>query len=1124
MSVLFLPVKGITLYRILLLIFLMVRFSPLSAQVLDMTSSISYPLPTLSQGKVFVAQQLFRGDEGGIWIHDIHGNVMFFDGQTILPRRGSVLPKRYQQLVYQQGAFWTFIDNELYRTYPGGEPERVLSLTPGVVIKNIGASNGYLWLTDNRFFYSYRIAEGELQTLSLSKLYQLNQASNIIINDAVKVRNKWVLATNVGAYLSKQNQFTHILQSGKHAIETLFLSPRRNHLLVGTHNGALVIDIEHPTQVVKKIGNSTVSSMIETEDAYWIGTENGLLIYSLNRDEITEFTGIKSAEYGLPDGKIYALANDQRGGIWIATKKGIRYFSLFSQKFTRYFTDNMEHDGTASSVKKLLPLSGSNNYLMITHTGLFLLDTQHKGIKTLLYKGRVNDVLQIGQRLWIATAQGLTYYSLSNQSLPLPSIPSVLRHNNIDFLTVDKQGTLWGASTGRLWAYHTQKKHYVDFSQEWQSVQHSLLTITWLHASQKYGLLIGTEQGVYRLDNDQITYYKESAPYGSSLQVIEAANGTLWFLSEFGLFRFHALNYPVTPLPLEEDNLRLKCLLLTSQGLWLSSSQGVTLYHFDGSIQKHIGAPYGLINNELETGICATSGERGQETLLFSSAQGLIHMQAEEIADTPIPQQPIVLSQVSIEYHPIHIGGLAQQSLDVDYGKAISFHFGSVPLTGNQRLEFRINHDDWQPFEGPHLTFDHLFPGEYRLSLRNQNEPTESFTWRFHVLKPWYFSLFACIGYLFIITMFIVLFIRWRARVMIRLNEDLRQQVALKTRQAQQQSKILVSHNQQLRKQVQVRQLWIDRWLVKSQSLLTVLTEKAATQQSKALLPLAQRMTTQFKQISLLNKGKVAHGMNQPLKLVLDTILEGWKHEFAQAGIQVECEFTEPLPDVCLKQSGLDAIFNAIFADVLDRLHPHQILSIKGRQQEEWIVVRIMDCAESTERLDLQMVTLDEDGTQTLHEAVNLTGGEFNDFSSPERNLIELKWPAHVQPTTDNAVNIHYAPDLSESHWLMKLDQIIATHYADPDFTTSTAASQMYVSERSLQRRFKNATGKTFKEYLTEYRLEQACGLLMSGEKISQVAFLCGFNDPSYFSQRFKLHFGLSPSQFTEDERPSSLR
>lgn len=53
-------------------------------------------------------------------------------------------------------------------------------------------------------------------------------------------------------------------------------------------------------------------------------------------------------------------------------------------------------------------------------------------------------------------------------------------------------------------------------------------------------------------------------------------------------------------------------------------------------------------------------------------------------------------------------------------------------------------------------------------------------------------------------------------------------------------------------------------------------------------------------------------------------------------------------------------------------------------------------------------------------------------------------------------------------------------------------------------------------EYLTQYRLEKACGMLMSGHKIADTAFESGFNDPSYFSQRFKNHFGLTPSQFVD--------
>ena len=105
----------------------------------------------------------------------------------------------------------------------------------------------------------------------------------------------------------------------------------------------------------------------------------------------------------------------------------------------------------------------------------------------------------------------------------------------------------------------------------------------------------------------------------------------------------------------------------------------------------------------------------------------------------------------------------------------------------------------------------------------------------------------------------------------------------------------------------------------------------------------------------------------------------------------------------------------------------------------------------------------------------------------------------------------------------MKVYQLVAEHYHDPEFGTASAAKMLYMSERSLQRRFKSASSRTLKDYVTEVRLETACEQLLAGEKISEVAFNCGFNDPSYFSQKFKLHFGLPPSKFamTQDSQTS---
>ncbi|MDN3683640.1 helix-turn-helix domain-containing protein [Vibrio sinaloensis] len=54
-------------------------------------------------------------------------------------------------------------------------------------------------------------------------------------------------------------------------------------------------------------------------------------------------------------------------------------------------------------------------------------------------------------------------------------------------------------------------------------------------------------------------------------------------------------------------------------------------------------------------------------------------------------------------------------------------------------------------------------------------------------------------------------------------------------------------------------------------------------------------------------------------------------------------------------------------------------------------------------------------------------------------------------------------------------------------------------------------------------RLDNACRRLLAGEKVSDVAFECGFNDPSYFSQRFKHRFGVPPTQFVEQKKNTNL-
>lgn len=62
---------------------------------------------------------------------------------------------------------------------------------------------------------------------------------------------------------------------------------------------------------------------------------------------------------------------------------------------------------------------------------------------------------------------------------------------------------------------------------------------------------------------------------------------------------------------------------------------------------------------------------------------------------------------------------------------------------------------------------------------------------------------------------------------------------------------------------------------------------------------------------------------------------------------------------------------------------------------------------------------------------------------------------------------------------------------------------------------FKNLTGKTFTEYLTDLRIKKAMGLLTETDMpVSGICFDVGFNNVAYFCRIFKKDVGTSPGEY----------
>ncbi len=92
----------------------------------------------------------------------------------------------------------------------------------------------------------------------------------------------------------------------------------------------------------------------------------------------------------------------------------------------------------------------------------------------------------------------------------------------------------------------------------------------------------------------------------------------------------------------------------------------------------------------------------------------------------------------------------------------------------------------------------------------------------------------------------------------------------------------------------------------------------------------------------------------------------------------------------------------------------------------------------------------------------------------------------------------------------------------DPNLSATAIAGQLGITPRYL-RLLLEETGRSFSEHVLERRLEHAAVLLRDprrhDQKVSTIAFACGFGDLSYFNRAFRRRHGETPSDMRETAR-----
>jgi len=110
-----------------------------------------------------------------------------------------------------------------------------------------------------------------------------------------------------------------------------------------------------------------------------------------------------------------------------------------------------------------------------------------------------------------------------------------------------------------------------------------------------------------------------------------------------------------------------------------------------------------------------------------------------------------------------------------------------------------------------------------------------------------------------------------------------------------------------------------------------------------------------------------------------------------------------------------------------------------------------------------------------------------------------------------------------ESHddkFVRKLVKIIEDVIDDELLSVEYLASEIGMSRANLYRKLKTITGETPVEFIKKIRLKRATQLLKNNNfYISEVASMTGFNNLKYFSKCFKKEYGVTPTQYSNNNK-----
>lgn len=1088
---------------------------------------------------------VWLGTEGGLYSYDGYRTIPHntsANGTTIATRIHSMLVSH--NIIYmgtERGLLVYDIRSGRYGQPQGQSPKDIRAVT---------LHQGRLWMGSATGLYSCDLKTNNilLENRQLHNVYSLLSTPRGLL-----------VGTIDGLALRSPGGSVRRIPIGNgHQPLVNALAPDRgtNDVWIGTE-GALYRYDWHTFQPVAPLTGNSIKSLALHSDNIYAGTDNGMFIYNKVTNNVRHALHDSRSARSIANNIVWAVYNDRWGNLWAGTDQGVS--EIQHRPFYTYTPlSDITNTGDGNclhlifrSTDNMLWLGGTNGLIAYSATHGFLPD---KGADMAWYRqtstthymshNRVRRVYSDSEgRVLVCTDHGLNIYNPLTRQMRNVIVTDPSRRYSTAWaydVVDDGMGRYWICSyMGGVFVVAKQKLLNAT-DKTVVADRHLLSQLQGIHVWQLVKDGRGRiwarmyDRGLDRIDPKTM---RVEHVVGKDRLINDLATdheGNVWAAMDGEIRRFAMNTSADRSFHIAGYGGNATAMLCQVEGdMWAVMGNDCCILRADGTSLRFavpgfrpLAICYDRVSHSVLLG--------GNDAVVSIPTARKNEMQQHRhvfMSGMMIDGKPFVPEEGSTAY-------LSEVTLASTQNN-VTFQLSDLPFSGQQPCvyAYRLKGIDrtWQYMHGERheISYNALPPGRYTLEVRQidalGNANDEVLSYGVTILPPWYWSLWAKIVYLLVMAGLLV----WIMNFYI-MRRRLHQERLAKERIMQESAARSLFFDNLSRQLKQPLGLLFG-------SVLDMLHDEKDTTGVRRLEQMRHNVVDMnmlvHKALDVQQSKTDSDHTPKTMLDIVDFCRRAADDARSRYGKAVEIDYRTDVPTayVCVDVVRLQPVLAELIDFAVNNRTDDKPIHLTLTADDERVKLNVSIPGMTIHQTDIPFVfnryysvadNSKPDSTNTLalvrefaEQQGALTAVESTDNLTvvtigfaPAQNASTSTQHAGSNTATPKETDI----DTADARLLAKITDTVEAHIADSDFNVTRLQELLGLGSKLLYRKVKQMTGKTPVEFIRHIRMQRAAIMLREGRfSVSEVMYMVGFSNSSYFSKVFQKTYGITPAEYS---------